>query len=137
MVTDAPRSRVLRSRVRFRLPRLASLDAWLMDARPRPWLAGFPRAIVELLFFGMKEARACLFVGLFFAAVFSIPRAGLLDLPRYDVLLVVALAIQAFMVWTKLETVDELKAITLFHAVGFALEVFKTSGNIQSWSYPD
>jgi uncharacterized membrane protein YoaT (DUF817 family) len=41
------------------------------------------------------------------------------------------------MVWTGLETWDELKAVSLFHVVGFALEVFKTSGGIQSWSYPD
>lgn len=41
------------------------------------------------------------------------------------------------MIWAKLETLDELKAISVFHLVGFALEVFKTSGNIQSWSYPD
>ena len=27
--------------------------------------------------------------------------------------------------------------ITLFHLVGFALEWFKTSSDIQSWSYPD
>ena len=41
------------------------------------------------------------------------------------------------MVWAKLETWDELKAITLFHAIGFCLEVFKTSTAIKSWSYPD
>lgn len=92
---------------------------------------------LELLYFGLKEARACLFVGLFFLAVFSVPRAGLFGLPRYDVLLVVALAIQGWMVWSRLETVDELKAVTLFHAVGFLLEVFKTSSGIGSWSYPD
>ena len=39
-----------------------------------------------------KEARACLFVGLFFIAVFAVPRAGILGLPRYDVLLLIALA---------------------------------------------
>jgi uncharacterized membrane protein YoaT (DUF817 family) len=89
------------------------------------------------LYFGLKEARACLFAGLFFAAVFLVPRAGLWHVPRYDLLLAIALAIQAWMVWTRLETVDELKAISLFHLVGFALEVFKTSGAIQSWSYPD
>ncbi|MES2149541.1 MAG: DUF817 domain-containing protein [Pseudomonadota bacterium] len=103
----------------------------------RPELTGFPRFLVEFLYFGFKETRACLFVGLFFAAVFSVPRTGLWGLPRYDVLLVVALAIQAWMVWAKLETMDELKAITLFHVIGFALEVFKTSGGIQSWAYPD
>ena len=66
-----------------------------------------------------------------------IPRAGLWGLPKYDVLLMIAIAIQAWMVWSKLETWDELKAITVFHLVGFALEAFKVSGSIQSWSYPD
>ena len=32
---------------------------------------------------------------------------------------------------------DEFKAICLFHVIGFALEVFKTSGGIKSWAYPD
>ena len=41
------------------------------------------------------------------------------------------------MVWAKLETWDELNAITLFHVIGFCLEVFKTSSGIRSWSYPD
>lgn len=92
---------------------------------------------MEFLYFGIKQARACLFVALFFAAVFLVPRGGLFGVPRYDLLLVIALAIQAWMLWTQLETLDELKAICLFHAVGFALEVFKTSPAIQSWSYPD
>jgi uncharacterized membrane protein YoaT (DUF817 family) len=91
----------------------------------------------EFLWFGLKEARACLFAGLFFAAVFLVPRAGLFGIPRYDLLLVIALAIQAWMIWAKLETVDELKAISLFHVLGFTLEVFKTSDAIRSWSYPD
>lgn len=117
--------------------RLRALDDWLIDSTPRPELSGLPRFVTEFLLFGFKEARACLFVGLFFAAVFLIPRDGLLGLPRYDALLLVALAIQCGMVWTGLETRDELKAICLFHAVGFALEVFKTSAGIQSWAYPD
>ncbi|AVR96722.1 DUF817 domain-containing protein [Pseudoduganella armeniaca] len=115
---------------------LATLDRHLTDARPR-LLAGWRRAVVEFLYFGVKEARACLFVGLFFAAVFLVPRAGLFGIARYDVLLLAALAIQAGMVATRLETWDELKAVSLFHVVGFALEVFKTSGAIGSWSYPD
>lgn len=117
--------------------RLGALDAHLLNAAPRPGLRGPRRWLAEFLYFGLKEARACLFVGLFFAAVFLVPRSGLLGLPRYDVLLVLALAIQGWMVWARLETLDELKAISVFHLVGFALEVFKTSGGIQSWSYPD
>ena len=114
-----------------------SFDRRLIDNAPAPALYGIRRFIVEFLFFGIKEARACLFAGLFFVSIFFVPREGLLGLPRYDLLLVIALVIQLAMVWTKLETVDELKAICLFHLVGFVLEVFKTSGSIQSWSYPD
>ena len=116
---------------------LAALDQHLLDHSARQGLRGVPRFLLEFLYFGVKEARACLFVVLFFAAVFLVPRAGVLGLPRYDVLLVAALAIQVWMVWAGLETWDELKAVCLFHAVGFALEAFKVSGNIQSWSYPD
>ena len=117
--------------------RLRSLDAHLVDARPRPALSGVRRRLFEFFWFGIKQARACLFAGLFFLAVFTVPRAGMLGLPRYDVLLLIALAIQAWMLWTKLESRDELKAITLFHVIGFGLEVFKTSDAIRSWSYPD
>ncbi len=116
---------------------LAALDHHLLDYSVRPGLRGWARCAAEFLYFGLKEARACLFVALFFGAVLLAPRAGVLGLPRYDVLLIVALAIQFGMVWAGLETWDELKAISLFHVVGFALEVFKVSGGIQSWSYPD
>lgn len=119
------------------LPRLEDLDRILMDPPPAPELSVFRRFIAEFLLFGIKEARACLFAGLFFVSIFVTPRDGLFGIPRYDLLLVIALAIQIWMVWAKLETLDELKAICLFHVVGFALEVFKTSGAIQSWSYPD
>lgn len=94
-------------------------------------------AAQELLQFILKEARACLFAGLFFVAVLLVPRAGALHVPRYDLLLLIAVGIQAAMVWGKFETLDELKAICLFHVLGFALEVFKTSNGVKSWSYPD
>lgn len=119
------------------LEQLQKLDQHLLAHTPHAGLSGWRRFTWEFWYFGIKEARACLFVALFFASIFLMPRSGLLGLPRYDALLVVAIAIQAFMVLAKLETYDELKAICLFHVVGFALEVFKTSGHIGSWSYPD
>jgi uncharacterized membrane protein YoaT (DUF817 family) len=119
------------------LLQLKALDDHLLARRGRPDLGGLSRFVQEFLFFGIKQARACLFVGLFFAAVFVVPRGGLFGIPRYDVLLLVAVLVQAWMVWSKLETVDELKAVTLFHVIGFALEVFKTSSGIKSWAYPD
>lgn len=116
---------------------LARFDAWLMRARAPEGLSGPRRFAMEFLWFGIKEARACLFAGLFFACLFLVPREGVLGLPRYDVLLVLALAIQAWMLAAGLESRDELKAVCLFHVVGFVLEVFKTSPAIGSWSYPD
>lgn len=58
--------------------------------RVRGWL-------IELAHFTQKEARACAFAGLFFAAVLFVPRGGVLGLPRYDLLLLIALAIQAWL----------------------------------------
>lgn len=104
--------------------------------------AAIPRStsqalLLELFHFAQKEARSCLFAGLFFLSVFFVPRAGLLGVPRYDLLLLIALAIQAWLVRTGRESFDELKAICFFHVLGFALEVFKTSSGVKSWSYPD
>lgn len=117
--------------------KLSDFDDYLMRDHDRTELKGFKRFLTEFWFFGIKQARSCLFVGLFFASVFLMPRGGLLGIPRYDLLLVIALGIQTWMMWTKLETWDELKAICIFHVVGFVLEAFKTSGSIQAWSYPD
>ena len=115
---------------------LTAIDNYLMDARPRQ-IESLRRWGLDFLYFGIKEARACLFVGLFLFAMLLTPRAGILGIPRYDVLLAIAIGLQLWMVWAKLETWDELKAVCLFHAVGFALEAFKVSSSIQSWSYPD
>jgi uncharacterized membrane protein YoaT (DUF817 family) len=116
---------------------LRTLDARLLTLPARPELSGVRRVLIEFGYFVLKELRACLFAGLFFAAVFLVPRAGMLGVPRYDLLLLIALAIQAWMLWAGLESTDEVKAITLFHLLGFCLELFKTSPAIGSWSYPD
>ena len=99
------------------------IDSFLISP-PVTHLAGMRRAGLEFLWFGIKELRACLFAGLFFFAIFCVPRAGVLGIARYDLLLLIALAIQLIMVATRLETWDELKAITLFHLLGFGLELF-------------
>ena len=116
---------------------LHAFDAALSNPAPRPDLTGLRRGVAEFVFFGIKEARACLFAVVIFAAMVLVPREGVLGLPRYDVLLLVAMLAQWAMLATGLETRDELKAITLFHVVGFALEAFKVSPAIGSWSYPD
>lgn len=114
---------------------LQKLDRHLLAPGLHP--DGWRRALLELLYFGVKQARACLFAALFFLAVFLLPRHGLAGVPRYDLLLLLALLIQGAMLYWRLETRDELKAVCLFHAAGFMLELFKTSGAQPSWSYPD
>ncbi|NLR73708.1 DUF817 domain-containing protein [Leeia aquatica] len=116
---------------------LNRLDHFLLNPPLLPQLSGWRRGVIEFLFFGLKEARSCLFAGLFFSMVLLVPRSDLFGWHRYDVLLAGAVLIQALMLVLKLETLDELKAVCLFHVLGFGLEVFKTSGHIASWSYPD
>ncbi|MDP5239759.1 DUF817 domain-containing protein [Uliginosibacterium sp. 31-16] len=113
------------------------LDQHLADDSPRETLSGLRRFLHEFWFFGLKEARACLFAGLFFLAVFLVPRAGLAGIARYDLLLIIALLLQAWLIWRKIETPDEARTILIFHLAGFALEVFKVSGANPSWTYPD
>lgn len=72
-----------------------------------------------------------------FRSSFSLGLTKLIHIPglsRYDLLLLICLAAQAALIWTRLETWDELKVITLFHLIGLALELFKV--NMGSWSYP-
>ena len=42
---------------------LGKLDTWLMEHPKRDDLHGWRRFAVEFWFFGLKEARACLFAG--------------------------------------------------------------------------
>lgn len=90
----------------------------------------------EFLIFGLKEARACIFAGSFFVLLF-LSHHITFGLPRYDFLFIAAVFIQVVMVVTKLETLEELKMISLFHIIGLALEIFKTHPSIGSWSYPE
>lgn len=116
---------------------LQAIDSHLLDTTALAWCERLPRGLTEFLYFGVKEARACLFAVLIFLSMIVVPRAGLFGVPRYDLLLLIALGAQCWMLWAKLETWDEVKAITLFHVVGFAMEVFKTSASINSWTYQD
>jgi uncharacterized membrane protein YoaT (DUF817 family) len=91
----------------------------------------------EFIRFGVKQAWACLFggiiVGLLIATYVWYPRG--LALARYDFLFLAAIAVQAGMLYFRLETSEEAKVILLFHVVGTAMEVFKTS--VGSWVYPE
>ncbi len=91
----------------------------------------------EFLRFGLKQAWACLFgailLALILATAWAWPRE--MALARYDFLTLAAVAIQIAMLRFGLETAEEAKVIALFHVVGTAMEIFKTSAG--SWIYPE
>ena len=110
-------------------------DTHVLAERDTGKLQGINRFLTEFWMFGLKEARACLFAGLFFCALFASHKLKGLGLPRYDILLLIAVTIQAWMLISKLETWDEFRTILVFHAIGLALEIFKTA--MGSWAYPE
>lgn len=91
----------------------------------------------EFFIFGLKQARAAIFAGLFFVLLFISNYIPLGPIPRYDFLFLAAVLIQAILYFSKLETKDELKVIFLFHIIGLVLELYKTNPAIGSWSYPE
>ena len=109
------------------------------DAVARPWAArGRLRAYAyEFLLFGLKQAWACLFGGAMVALLIATHLWWPADaaLSRYDLLVLAALALQVFLLATRLERWDEALVILVFHVVGTAMEVFKTAQG--SWTYPE
>lgn len=106
----------------------------VLDRLPR---GGFYGALVEFLVFGLKQAWACLFGGAMLALIMATklwwPQES--GLARYDFLFVSAVAIQLAMLALRLEKPSEAKVILIFHIVGTAMEIFKTSAG--SWAYPE
>lgn len=101
---------------------------------PFPTYAPLNRYGLELLHFGFKNARSCLFP-VFIFLMLALSQLIPLPVARYDFLLFACLGMQAVMLATGLETRDELKVITLFHLLGLGLELFKV--HVGSWSYPE
>ncbi len=93
--------------------------------------------LLEFWWFGLKEAWACAFAGGFFAVLALTSWLRFEHLPRYDAILLGALGLQALMLALRLETRVEVRAIAIFHVLGFALEAFKTHPAIGSWQYPE
>ncbi|SEE66494.1 DUF817 domain-containing protein [Ruania alba] len=91
-------------------------------------------AVGQLFRFAWIEVQCCLFPIAIFAGL-ALTSVVDLPIPRYDALLIYALALTGIFYLLKLETGREVAVIGAFHLIGLALEVFKVS--IGSWSYPD
>ncbi|MFH1796251.1 MAG: DUF817 domain-containing protein [Pseudomonadota bacterium] len=106
----------------------------VLDRLPQGGVSG---ALVEFVVFGLKQAWACLFGGallaIMIATALAWPQAAPIE--RYDFLFLAALSIQAALLGFKLETPREALVILVFHLVGTAMELFKTSAG--SWIYPE
>jgi uncharacterized membrane protein YoaT (DUF817 family) len=89
---------------------------------------------INLVFFTLKQIRACIFAGYFFSLLL-VSNLFTFGLARYDFLFLGAIAAQAVLLKLKVETWNEVKVIFLFHLLGFGLELFKT--HIGQWSYPE
>ena len=91
----------------------------------------------EFVRFGGKQAWACVFgalmVALIVATHLAWPPAA--TIARYDFLFVAALSVQAVLLVTRMETRQEAWVILVYHAIGTAMEVFKTDAG--SWIYPE
>lgn len=115
----------------------ARIDAAAHAVLDRLPAGGVSGALIEFLVFGLKQAWACLFGGamlaLILATKFWWPEGA--GLARYDFLFLAALGIQAAMLAFRLEKPSEAKVILIFHLVGTAMEIFKTSAG--SWAYPE
>jgi uncharacterized membrane protein YoaT (DUF817 family) len=116
-------------------------ERWL-HARREAWRAAFVRGpatgfLFEFVSFGIKQGWACLFGGLMLTVLLGSYLFYPADapLPRYDLITLAALAIQAAMLATKLETWEEARVIFVFHIVGTVMEIFKTQ--VGSWIYPE
>ena len=79
--------------------------------------------MIELGSFFGKMLRSCGFAGAFFAVLLGSHVATFPGLSRYDSILLACLVIQAVLVAARIETVDELKVLAVFHGMGLVLEV--------------
>lgn len=89
----------------------------------------------NFLRFVYLQAISCVFPVIIFAALAFSKYVDNPFLPRYDLILIICIAAQVFMLVSKLETIDEFKVICLFHVIGLALELYKV--HMGSWSYPE
>lgn len=92
------------------------------------------RVMRKLLYFGWHQALCCIFPVIIFGTLAVTKIVEIPAIPRYDLILIICLLAQIGMVVFKLETLDELKVICLFHIIGLGLELFKV--HVGSWSYP-
>ena len=112
-----------------------ALEPWRIAVRLA--FRRLPDPLAEFLLFGLKMAWSCLFGAAMLSLLIVTHWLWPANAPihRYDLLLGLAILIQAGMVWSGLESLEELKVIGLYHVVGTVMEIFKT--HVGSWTSPE
>ena len=109
----------------------------LLERRLGDWMrARLPLAAAEFIMFTLKQGWAAIFGILLLAGLIVTTWIWQADwvLARYDALLIYALALQALLLATGMESWREVRVILLFHLTGTAMEIFKVQAG--SWGYP-
>ncbi|SFA95611.1 Uncharacterized membrane protein YoaT, DUF817 family [Lentibacillus halodurans] len=78
---------------------------------------------------------SCLFPVMIFLTLAISKMIEVPIIKRYDFILIICLAVQILLVVFKIETMDEVKVIFVFHLIGLALELYKV--HMGSWAYPE
>ena len=101
------------------------------------WIrARLPLAAAEFIMFTLKQGWAAIFGILLLGGMIVTTWIWQPDwaLARYDALLIYALALQALLLASGMESWREVRVILLFHLTGTAMEIFKVQAG--SWAYP-
>ncbi|WP_314587552.1 DUF817 domain-containing protein [Paenibacillus terrigena] len=95
----------------------------------------YTQAGLQWLHFGYEQAMSCIFPVAIFVTLAATKWLNVPFIYRYDLILLVMIVVQYFMYRSRLETLDELKVICVFHIIGLVLELYKIQ--MGSWSYPE
>ncbi|MFC4077782.1 DUF817 domain-containing protein [Salinithrix halophila] len=89
----------------------------------------------QLLSFSYQQALSCIFPALIFLTLAVSKEIEMPWIHRYDFILLVCIVVQFGMLYTGMETKDELKVVMVFHLIGLLLELYKV--HMGSWAYPE
>lgn len=101
-----------------------------------PSLASVMHQTLTALGRSVSAALFGLLLLLAFALTAPMGKTPWLGLYRYDYLLIFALAVQALLLYWRLEHWPEARVIALFHVLAMGMELFLTHPAIGSWQYP-
>lgn len=91
----------------------------------------------EVIVFGLKEARACIFPACFFVILVLSRFLSVPGISRYDWIFLSTVCLQIALFMAGIESKADVLVLASFHMIGLVLEIFKTRPSIGSWRYPE